>query len=100
MTGFFMAKQKLNDLTTFSPDKAYLDFVSSIKSKYIDTRIRSIQAVNHNLIDFYWWLGGQIVEKQNQYSWGDGVVEQLSKDLKKNFPEKSGFSPQNLWKIL
>src|SRR3990167_2303727 len=94
-----MSEQKLNNAILFSPDTVYLDFLSHVKSKYLDTRIRSIQTVNQNLIDFYWWLGQQIFEKQEQFLWGDGIVEQLSKDLKNSFPEKAGFSPQNLWRM-
>ncbi len=83
----------------FSSDSAYLNLLNDIKTKFLDTRIRSAQTVNRNLIDFYWWLGEQIVQKQDEQAWGDQVVEQLSRDLKKSFPEKTGFSPQNLWKI-
>lgn len=94
-----MPEQKSNNLMSFSPDNIYLDFLSNVKSKYLDARIRSVQVANQNLIDFYWWLGQQIFEKQKQFLWGDGVVEQLSKDLMKSFPERAGFSPTNLWKI-
>ena len=94
-----MSEETSNNISLQSSDRAYLDFLGNIKSKYLDTKIRSVQTVNQNLIDFYWWLGQQIAEKQEQFSWGDGVVEQLSKDLMKSFPEKAGFSPTNLWKI-
>ncbi len=57
------------------------------------------KAANTNLIDFYWWLGCEIFNNQHKHRWGDSVVERLSLDLKKSFPEKSGFSPQNLWNI-
>ena len=38
-----------------------------------------------------------IVENQTQYGWGKSIVENLSTDLKKEFPGNSGFSVQNLW---
>jgi predicted nuclease of restriction endonuclease-like (RecB) superfamily len=89
----------MNKTTIFKKDKSYLNFLSNVKSEFNHTRARSIQTVNSNLIDFYWWLGKEIVEKQKTFSWGNNVVEQLSKDLKKAFPGKTGVSPQNLWKI-
>ncbi len=94
-----MREQNLNMTTSFSPDNVYIDFLNNVKSKYLDTRIRSVQTINQNLIDFYWWLGQQITEKQEQFLWGDGIVEQLSIDLKKSFPDRAGFSPQNLWRM-
>jgi predicted nuclease of restriction endonuclease-like (RecB) superfamily len=36
------------------------------------------------------------VEKQQQLDWGDSVIKQLSKDLKKAFPGSKGFSDRNL----
>ena len=38
-----------------------------------------------------------IVEKQEELGWGKSVVEQISKDLQKEFPGQSGWSVQNLW---
>ena len=50
---FSMLKEKQNEIKLRSSDNAYLDFLSNIKSKYLDTKIRSVQTVNQNLIDFY-----------------------------------------------
>ncbi len=33
---------------------------------------------------------------QKEYSWGDSFLKELSKDLKKEFPDMKGFSAQNL----
>jgi predicted nuclease of restriction endonuclease-like (RecB) superfamily len=38
-----------------------------------------------------------IVEKQETSDWGKSVVEQLSLDLRKEFPDMTGFSARNLW---
>ena len=87
----------MGKITTFHPDQEYSSFLENVKSKYLSARIHTVKAANHNLLDFYWWLGQEIVKKQQELNWGDGVVEQLSMDLKRSFPTKSGFSPQNLW---
>ena len=38
-----------------------------------------------------------IVERQASATWGKAVVEQLSKNLRVEFPSLRGFSVQNLW---
>ena len=52
--------------------------------------------VNSALIEFYWWLGQNIVVKKREHKWGDSVVKQLSLDLKAEFPGQKGLSYTNL----
>ncbi len=40
-----------------------------------------------------------IVERQKKYGWGKAIVENLAKDLQKEFPGVKGFSPQNIWRM-
>lgn len=47
----------------------------------------------------YWDLGKQIAEKQENAQWGSGFIEQLSKDLREEFPEMKGFSATNLLRM-
>jgi predicted nuclease of restriction endonuclease-like (RecB) superfamily len=77
-------------------DKEYLDWFSAIKTKIRSTQIRAALAANAVLIEFYWELGKMIVEKQAKSTWGDKLVEQLSKDLQVEFPDMKGFSRANL----
>jgi predicted nuclease of restriction endonuclease-like (RecB) superfamily len=44
----------------------------------------------------YWNLGKQILELQKKTSWGDKFLQQLAKDLQKEFPNSSGYSYRNL----
>jgi predicted nuclease of restriction endonuclease-like (RecB) superfamily len=53
-------------------------------------------AVNSQLIQLYWNLGKQITEKQENAKWGSGFIDQLSKDLRTEFPDMKGFSVDNL----
>lgn len=77
-----------------APYKAWLkeikDIVSSAKSK-------AALSVNEYLLLMYWQLGQMIVQKQKQHLWGDAVIEQLSYDLQKAFPDMKGFSRTNLF---
>lgn len=42
-------------------------------------------------------LGRDLVRKKAEERWGSGVVEQLSLDLRRDFPDADGFSVSNLW---
>jgi predicted nuclease of restriction endonuclease-like (RecB) superfamily len=50
--------------------------------------------VNSALIEFYWDLGRMIAEKES--IWGSKLIEQISRDLKGEFPEIQGLSTSNL----
>lgn len=46
----------------------------------------------------YWGLGKLLYERQLEEGYGSGVVNQLSIDLKSEFPDM-GLSPRNLWNM-
>lgn len=72
----------------------YKNWISEIKSKIRSVQIKAATAVNTTLIQFYWELGGMITEKQT--AWGTGFLENMSNDLKDEFPDMKGFSVTNL----
>ena len=74
----------------------YKKWLIELKSTIKQRQIKAAVAVNSQLIQLYWELGKQIVEKQEQAQWGSGFVDQLSKDLKAEFPDMGGFSKRNL----
>ncbi|RYE22667.1 MAG: DUF1016 domain-containing protein [Sphingobacteriaceae bacterium] len=74
----------------------YKNWLSEIKSKLRFSQIKASIAVNGALIEFYWDLGRIITEKQVTANWGDGILKQLSHDLKGEFPEMTGLSERNL----
>ena len=76
---------------------AYKNFVEEIKEKVYRSQYEALKSVNKELIKLYWEIGASIIEKQEQYGWGKSIVENLSKDLQKEFPGVKGFSVQNLW---
>jgi predicted nuclease of restriction endonuclease-like (RecB) superfamily len=82
--------------TVATIDKDYLNWISEVKSKIRSTQIRAALAANATLIAFYFDLGKMIIGKQAQSSWGDKLVQQLSKDLQAEFPEMKGLSYTNL----
>jgi len=76
-------------------DIEYRDWLSELKSQ-----IKAAVSVNSQLIMLYWDLGRQVVEKQEQSKWGSKIIEQLSKDLKTEFPDVADFSRTNLFRII
>jgi predicted nuclease of restriction endonuclease-like (RecB) superfamily len=77
-------------------DKTYKAWLAELKGKILSAQLKAAVAVNTQLLKFYWELGADIVEKQKNAKWGDGLVEQLSRDLMSEFPEMKGFSRTNL----
>lgn len=74
----------------------YKQFLSNIKSKIKLAQLKSHIKVNEEMLRLYWDIAEMILEKQNNSSWGDGVLEKISKDLKKEFPDLQGFSLRNI----
>jgi hypothetical protein len=51
------------------------------------------------LIELYWDIGKLITARQKNEGWGKSVVERLSADLRNEFPQISGFSSRNIWRM-
>ena len=77
----------------------YREWIISIKQRIQTAQIKASLAVNRELLELYWYLGEQILEKQKAAAWGDGFLEQMSKDLLKEFPKIKGFSRRNLFYV-
>jgi len=74
----------------------YKEFIQKIKEKARQAQIKASVRVNSTLLEFYWELGVDIVEKQKKASWGSGFLKQMSHDLMREFPDIKGFSLANL----
>ena len=83
----------MNDIIKHSE---YRNWLCDLKQQIKTGQIKAALSVNSQMIMLYWNLGRQIVEKQEKAKWGSGFIEQLSKDLRKEFPEMTGFSYDNL----
>jgi len=74
----------------------YKNWIESLKVKFRSSQVKASIQVNSTLLEFYWNLGSEIVQKQKEHKWGSGFLNQLSNDLSKEFPEVKGFSYRNL----
>lgn len=80
----------------FNIDKNYSAWLKEIKNKVRTVQLKAAVKVNSELLNFYWELGADIVEKQATAKWGDGFLSKLSRDLMAEFPDMKGFSKRNL----
>ena len=78
-------------------DEDYADWIADIKSRYRSAQVKAAVKVNAEKLLFNWQLGRDLVQKKAEERWGAGVVEQVSLDLKREFPNADGFSVRNLW---
>lgn len=74
----------------------YAEFLEELRQRIRAAQIRAALAVNREMILLYWQIGKDILAKQAELGWGAKVVDQLSKDLRREFPEIKGFSRTNL----
>ena len=77
-------------------DIEYKQWLTDLKFRIRNSQIKAALKVNAELINLYWELGKEIVSKQEQSQWGDGLIKQLSTDLQQEFPEMKGFSTTNI----
>ncbi|MGJ0308741.1 PDDEXK nuclease domain-containing protein [Aliarcobacter cryaerophilus] len=80
-------------------DQNFTTFVKEIKRKILLSQYEALKAVNKELINLYWDIGKNIVQKQEAFGWGKSVVQNLSEELQKEFVGMKGFSVQNLWNM-
>jgi predicted nuclease of restriction endonuclease-like (RecB) superfamily len=80
-----------------SASNDYLKLLSEVKNKIQSARIQIARAASHEQMNLYWWFGERIVEAQSSFHWGKSVVDQLSKDLRRDTGSNHGFSSRNLW---
>jgi predicted nuclease of restriction endonuclease-like (RecB) superfamily len=85
-----------NRLTNNSDFKQWL---VSLKARIRQSQIKAAIKVNEELLRLYWDLGHDIVVRQMDAEWGSGFFEQLSKELRAEFPEMKGFSERNLYRM-
>lgn len=87
---------KHNDGSLNNLPSGYEQWLSDLKKNIQTAQQRAVLSVNKELIALYWQIGQEILERQQQQGWGAKVIDLLSNDLKKAFPEIKGFSARNL----
>ena len=77
-------------------DQEYNKLFLELKTRVTASRYRAAVKVNNELINLYHHIGNIILQSQEKAGWGAKIIDQLSRDLRKEFPEMKGFSTRNL----
>ena len=78
----------------------YKNLLTDIKQRILSAQLKAALSVNAEMIFLYWQIGDSIAQKQKEQGWSSGVIPQLAKDLKIEFPNSKGYSERNLGRML
>lgn len=67
-------------------DTDYTQWLVELKARYRSAQLKAAVKVNAEKLLFNWQLGRDLVQKKVEGRWGSGVVEQVSLDLRNEFP--------------
>jgi len=71
-------------------------WIKSIKDKIHKAQNKAFFKVNEEMLTLYWEIGNSIIDVQKNRGWGAQIIDNLSKEIKENFPNSTGFSVRNL----
>ena len=84
-----------NDI--ISIDKVeYQKWLQTLCDEIDRQRLKAVMQLNASTLQHYWWLGNDILKKQQAQGWGAKVIDMLSTDLLKRYGNDSGYSIRNL----
>ena len=78
-------------------DTEYAEWIAEVKHRYRSAQVKAAVKVNAEKLLWNWQMGRDLVQKKAEERWGAGIVEQVSLDLRREFPDSSNFSARNLW---
>jgi predicted nuclease of restriction endonuclease-like (RecB) superfamily len=74
----------------------YMAVLEGLKERIQSERLRVTMAANAAMVLLNWDIGNTILKRQRQKGWGAKIIDRLSHDLTRAFPDMKGFSPRNL----
>jgi len=77
-------------------DNEYAAWLSKVKQDFRSSQAKAAVRVNSAMLEFYWNLGRDIERLHAEANWGTSFFENLSLDLRAEFPQQKGFSVTNL----
>lgn len=76
--------------------KDYAATLADIRQRIRQERLRTVLAANSAMTLLYWDVGRLILDRQKKSGWGARVIDRLSEDLRKAYPDMQGLSARNL----
>lgn len=77
----------------------YSAWLKNLKEQIAVARQKAALSLNATLIELYWNMGREIIDREKVAGWGSMFIERLSRDLSFAFPDIRGFSRRNLYAI-
>ena len=71
--------------------------VRAIGSDLELTQVRVIASANADMLFHYWKVGHFILYLQKKEGWGSKVIDNLSKAIRSQYPDKKGYSRRNIF---
>lgn len=89
-----MTASSMSQATTLPA--GYAEWIADVKRRIRAAQQRAALAVNQEMLQLYWQIGRDILDRQAVAGWGTGVLSRIEADLRAEFPEMRGFSRSNL----
>ncbi len=84
----------MNDMLVLNNE--YESWKNEIVNEIHSRQFRTVLNVNADTLQNYFEIGKKILDAQEEKGWGSHVIDQLSKDLEKEFGKNNGYSVRNL----
>lgn len=78
-------------------DTGYLNWLSEVKVRLGRIQAKAAVQVNRAMLEFYWSMGRDLAIRKELGKHGDGIVANVSLDLRAAFPAMKGLSEGNIW---
>lgn len=75
--------------------EGYANWLGKLRNRIHNAQQRPVLAVNRELVQLYWQIGCDILQRQAEHGWGR-VFERLVHDLRAASPQMRDFSRANL----
>lgn len=74
----------------------YDKFIADLKERVRTTQFRAMRAANTEVIRLFWSVGHDILDRQKNQGWGAKIVDRISVDMRREFPDQKGWTRRNL----
>lgn len=76
--------------------KNYQFVIEGLKDYIFKARLNAAASLNKQMLWMYWHIGDQIRIQQQEHQWGGKIIDALSQDLRRAFPDMKGLGSTNL----
>ena len=77
--------------------KDFAPIVQAIGTDIAQTQVRVASSANADMLFHYWKVGHFILYLQKKKGWGSKVIDNLSKAIRSQYPDKKGYSRRNIF---